>query len=130
MNISKETFDLHKIYTLVRNANTRAQVLSKEKTIAGGAKDFIKRSIINRLTAIENDLKGLFIAHPDDRDLVNNEILNDEVTFQLEGINDMLLALPKGIRDQIEQYVEQQYFVYSQKAASKVPVESTAVIPR
>ena len=41
-------------------------------------------------------------------------MLDDEVSLQLEAIQDMLVALPKAIRDQMEQIIELNYNTYKQ----------------
>lgn len=41
--ISAETFELYKIYSLCSNAKLRSEVLMKEKSVVGGAKDFTKK---------------------------------------------------------------------------------------
>lgn len=112
--ISKETFELSKIYSLVSNCRLRCEVLLKSNNIAGLAKDYIRRSILNRVVAVENDLKQLFIDSPKDLELIKQDMISDEVSLQNENLQNMFLALPKGIRDEIETYVEQRFYIYNQ----------------
>jgi hypothetical protein len=109
--IPKSAYELAKIYALIRNAKLRAEVLMKETDISGKAKHFIRTSIINRASAMENDLIGLL--PPADYQIMKEDLLQDETTLQIEGVTDMLLALPKEIRDQCEQYIEQMFYVYT-----------------
>ena len=44
-------------------------------------------------------------------------MLDSEVTLQMRNINDMCAELPKGIRDQVEKYIESYHKVYKQKIA-------------
>lgn len=111
--ISKETFELSKIYSLCSNAKLRTEVLMKSKNVEGQAKDYLRRSIFNRLNAIENDLKALFIEHPKDLEVIKEEMINEENSLQNENVQNLFLALPKGIRDEIERYIEQRHFIYT-----------------
>lgn len=115
---SQETFELHKIYSLCNNAKLRSEVLMKAPAVVGQAKDFIKRSITNRLTAIENDLKGLFINNPEDLEIVRQEMLDHDNSLQLDNMMNLYLELPKAIRDEIEQYVESRHYVYKSRKAA------------
>lgn len=114
-NISEETFELAKIYSLCANANLRSQVITNSKSVMGQAKHFIKTSVTNRLNAIENDLKGLFGDNPQHLEMVKEDMISAEVALQNENIMNMFLALPKGIRDEIEMYIEQRYYIYKNK---------------
>jgi hypothetical protein len=87
----------------------------RSKKVHGQAKDFIKRSIINRGSSVENDLKQLFINSPEDLEIVKKEMILDEVVLQNDNVMNMYYSLPKGIRDEIETYIEQRYYVYNQK---------------
>jgi hypothetical protein len=85
----------------------------KSKKVHFGAKNFIQRSIVNKLTTVVNDLKGLFVGN--DLELIKQDMISDEVALQNENVQNMFLCLPKGIRDEVETYIEQRYYIYRQK---------------
>lgn len=108
----KAAYELAKIYSILRNTKVHAEVLMNEKEISGGTKHWIKTSIINRVNAIETDLIG--ILPPADYQIMKDDLLQDETALQIQAITDMLLAMPKGIRDECESYIEARHNVYGQ----------------
>ena len=108
--VSKHTFQLAKIFTLLQNTETYCKVLAKEKSVGNKSKELL-RTITFRATASINDFASML--SPESRNVMRSEMLNDEVTLQMEHINDMLYALPKGVRDQAETYLTGLYNVYA-----------------
>jgi hypothetical protein len=113
--ISNQTYEFAKILTDVSNGLLRSEVLCKDPNLPGGTKDWIRRSMVNRLKVIKQDIRGLFNDDPEALAIVEKDMLDPEVAQQIQVITDMLLALPKGIRDEIETYVGSRHHVYAQK---------------
>lgn len=108
--VSKHTFQLAKIFTMLQNTETYCTVLAKESSIGNKSRDML-RMVTKRTAASINDFACLL--KPESRNVMRSEMLSDEVTLQMEHINDMLYAMPKGVRDQVEAYVNGLYNVYS-----------------
>lgn len=117
MEYKTQAFELAKIFSEVRNAETRASVLMREPGVTGQAKHWIKTSIVNRLTAILKDINYLFRNSPEDLEIVKRDMLDEEVTLQIDNCITLMLALPKPIRDEVEMYIEQRHSVYAKKVA-------------
>lgn len=119
MNLSSETFELAKILSLCTNAKLRSEVLSKSTNVTGSAKYFIKQSVTNRLTGIENDIKGIFDNSPEDLEILMADLMNYDSALQLENIENLFLEMPKEIRDDIEMYIENKHALYCQERGKK-----------
>jgi hypothetical protein len=52
------------------------------------------------------------LMQPETLRIVNEELLPDEMTLQLESITDMLLAMSKESRDEMEAMIETRYHAY------------------
>lgn len=102
--VDKEAYELAKILASVTENLLRAEVLMKEN-IPGRTKDWIRRSIVNRLRAIERDI--LFILPESDRKILTDDIMSDESALQYSHIQDLVLSLLKPQRDEVEEYLEE-----------------------
>jgi hypothetical protein len=76
------------------------------------AKEFVK-GLKRRVDANITSLKVLVPREV--FEVLEKEMLDPEVTLQMQNINDMCAELPKGIRDQVENYIEGVHKVYKQK---------------
>lgn len=108
-HISKHSFELVKGMTDVMNAATRFQVIANELDTRFKSKDMLN-GYVNRLNFIIKDFKSR--CTPEMWSIIENDALNDEQTLQIDGIVDMLLDMPKGMKDQIEKHIESLYNVY------------------
>ena len=108
-DVSQLTFLLAKTIMSLRNAETYATVLSREKNVTGRSKETLKR-IANRAKMAVAEFTDLLT--PASLQVMKEELLPDEICLQLESINDLILALPKGTRDEIESYIQARYDIY------------------
>lgn len=111
--ISKHTFELGKALVEISNASTRLSVLSKDMGAQYTMKATMKRWV-NNLDSILRDLKSK-IGSDEFKKIMEDQLLNDEDTLQINAIVDYVISLPKGIRNEIEDYTEQRYNVYAAK---------------
>ena len=109
--ISNQTYSFAKILVKIKSASTELSVLKKDSMVALNAKHELNRWIIS-LDSIIRNFKNMI---PDDaaKKIFEEQLLNDEDTGQVNAIIDFVLACPKGIRDEIEQYAESRYDIYS-----------------
>lgn len=89
----------------------------KGKEIEGGnvryeAKEFVK-GLKRRVDANITALKVLVPREV--FEVLEKEMLDPEITLQMQNISDMCAELPKGIRNQVENYIEGLHKVYKQK---------------
>src|SRR6185312_4342889 len=109
MQISKETFNFFHAYRNHVNAEMHLADILESGNVKYDAKDFVK-GLKRRVDANITALKVL-LPH-EVFDVLNKEMLDPEVTLQMQNINDMCAELPKGIRDQVEKYIESYHKVY------------------
>jgi hypothetical protein len=107
---SHHTFTLAKIFLGLKDVESRCHTLAAMPDIKHGSKHLIN-GIANRCTAGIRDFKSRLT--PESMRIVESEILPTEIKDQMESINDMLLAMPKGIRDQVENHIAGLYNVYA-----------------
>lgn len=112
--ISRQTLDLANAFVKINNAQMELSSVAKDL----GNEYKITRSIrewANRLAWIQGDFKRIVVAMKgrEQWDVIQSQLVNDEDTLQMKAIADMMLHLPKGIRDDIEKYVESRYNIYS-----------------
>lgn len=112
-HISKQTLDLGKAFIKINNAELLLRAVSKDLTDEYALSRNIKEWV-NRLEWLKKEFKRvvIMIAGNEDWNLIQSQLINDEDTLQVESINDMLLDMPKGMKDQIEKYIESLYNVY------------------
>lgn len=114
MTISKETYDLFHAYKHMVNAELHLSLVLNSGKVGFEAKNFVK-GLKNRIDVNVKSLKS--ILPPEESKIIQDQMLNEEVTMQMQNINDMCAELPKAIRDQIESYIENYHKVYKQKVA-------------
>ena len=112
--ISKETYDLFYAYENMVNAEQHLSLIIGSGEVAYRSKELIK-TLKRRIDVNIRDLK--LILPPADAKILQDQMLDSEVTLQMRNINDMCAELPKGIRDQVEKYIESYHKVYKQKIA-------------
>jgi 2-phospho-L-lactate guanylyltransferase (CobY/MobA/RfbA family) len=91
------------------NAKESLEVLLKSNNLKFGAKAFVMK-LLNRLNANITALRLLLPA--DDLKILDEQMLDPEVSAQMDNIKSMLADLPKLKRDEIERYIECQHRVY------------------
>lgn len=112
-HISKQTLDLGKAFVKINNAELLLRSvyndLTEEYTLYRNINGWV-----NRLEWLKKDFKRVFVmlSGSEGWEIMQSQLLNDEDTLQVESINDMLLDMPKGMKDQIEKYIESLYNVY------------------
>ena len=114
MTISKETYDLFHAYKCMVNAELHLSLVLNSGKVGFEAKNFVK-GLKNRIDVNVKSLKS--ILPPEESKIIQDQMLNEEVTMQMQNINDMCADLPKAIRDQVENYIESYHKVYKQKVA-------------
>jgi len=112
MNISKETFNFFHAYKNHVNAEMHLSDILKGGNVKYEAKEFVK-GLKRRVDANITSLKVLVPREV--FEVLEKGMLDPEVTLQMQNINDMCAELPKGIRDQVENYIEGLHKVYKQK---------------
>jgi hypothetical protein len=60
------------------------------------------------------------LMQPETLRIVNEELLPDEMTLQLESITDMLLAMSKNKRDEIEAIISTHYDAYQAELKAEI----------
>src|SRR5690606_15690727 len=110
--IHPHSYLLAKAMGHVQNAATYIHVLISDKKPSGKSKVTMK-GWIRMLKRIKMDAyESIPIAS---RNIFDEQVLSDDLTHQMDGINNMIVALPPAKRDELEKYVELQYDVYKQK---------------
>jgi hypothetical protein len=110
--IQKESFDLFHAYKNMVNAEQHLSLILNSGKVAYRAKDLIL-CLKRRIDVNIRDIKVLL--PPDAAKILQEQMLDNEVTLQMQNINDMCAELPKAIRDQVESYIENYHKVYKQK---------------
>jgi hypothetical protein len=110
--ISKETFNFFHAYKNHVNAEMHLSNIIKSGNVKYDAKEFIK-GLKRRVDANITALKVLVPREV--FEVLEKEMLDPEVTMQMQNINDLCADLPKGIRDQVENYIEGLHKVYKHK---------------
>ncbi len=114
MNNREKQLKVHGIQLLqalidVNNAYVRFDVLSKENNVHKGTQEQLKKCL-SELSQIRARFKK-FWGEEGER-VMQEQILSDEDTLQVQQINALVISMPKGIRNQIEQYAEGLAKVY------------------
>jgi len=99
------TLELSKAFAEVRNAATRFEVLRHEKECSHYVKKEMHRWTRN-LKSIERDFKMMFVDI-ESRKAVEEQLLNDEDSLQIEFITDAVVGTTKEKRDEIEKFIEE-----------------------
>lgn len=107
--ISEETFSVFKSFKYMVSAQLHLLSIINSKTVSPVVKDKF-RPILNRLNVNIRDFK---LSVPSEFvPILEEQMINDEVALQIDAITDMLAEIPKGIRDEIESYIESRHKVY------------------
>lgn len=106
--MTQHTFELGKALAELKTAHTRLTV------IANGSKYGAKKLMQDMAKSVERAIKMMTDALPnkDFLKILEDQLLNDDSTLQVEAVKDMFIALPQGIRDEVEAYLEVRYNVY------------------
>jgi hypothetical protein len=111
MQISKETYNLFYAFAQQVNAKESLEVIHNSKEVAYNSKNFVNK----QLTRLNANIRDLRLLLPEqDMKVLDKEMLDNEVTLQVENIRAMIADLPKAKRDEIERYIEVQHKVYKQ----------------
>lgn len=96
----------------VNNATVRFEVLSQEKSVHKGTKKQIDKCI-NELRQIRKRFDRFW--GEEGKQIMDSQILSDDDTLQIQNINALVISLPKGIRNQVENYTEGLAKIYAAK---------------
>lgn len=108
--LSGETYDLFKAFKHMVSAELYLNSIARSGKVEYQAKNYIN-TFLTRIRANLRDLKMLVpteLVY-----LIEEDMLAPEVSLQIDNIVDMLSDLPKGIRDEIETYIESRHNVYN-----------------
>lgn len=96
----------------VHNAGVKFEVLAQEPLVHKGT----KKQILKCLSEV-NQIRQRFDKYwgEEGKKVMDEQILSDDDTLQLQQINHLVMLLPKGIRNEIERYVEQRVKIYEIK---------------
>lgn len=89
-----------------------AEVLSRETYVKGKARDVLNR-IGNRCKCASAEITDLL--SPASRKIIEEEVMNPDAHLQIDNIINAMIAMPEGIRNEIESYVMARYNVYADK---------------
>lgn len=106
---SSQTYEIGKVLTEVSNARLRMEVLLNDKEIPFHIKGFFKDRYRNLNCFITEFEKRLT---PENLAILQNEMISPEASLQVEGITNMVLELPKNLRDEVEHFVEEAMDLY------------------
>ena len=95
-----DNFEFAHILARVSECLLRSEVLIKSPKMSGRTKDYIRRSLINRLKACKNDL--ITIVPADVANVLKQDILSEETALQLTEFTNLFLSLDKSDRDRVE----------------------------
>ncbi len=107
-----QAFELTIGLTEVLRASTRWQVVLAGNNVHLHTKKLLK-DMIRKCESIKRDFMQALPEHG--KKVMEEQILNDEDTLQLDACTVMIMNVPKGIRDEIERYIEARYEVYAMK---------------
>ena len=110
-NTMKGTFELAAALTNCRLAKQKFENIIRDYEPRFQSKKYVQDSI-RKLGSIEKDLVALMGTNVF-KEVMKQQLLNDEWSGQIEVINDMLFDMPKKIRDEVEAYTEQRYRLYA-----------------
>ena len=106
------TFSIAKIISYLSTSQMLAEVLSREPYVTGKARDVMNR-IGNRCKCANAEITDLL--SPASRKVIRDEVMNPDMHLQIDKIINAMIAMPEGIRDEIESYVMARYNVYADK---------------
>lgn len=109
MTTKPEAYDLFKAMRHMSNARLYLNSIIKDGHVKGQSKNLLT-TMDNRLRCNIDDFRHKVSG--ESLKVLDEEMLDAEVTLQLDSVTDMLIALPKGIRDEAEKYVEGLFNVY------------------
>lgn len=111
-DISKQTLDLGKAFIKINNAEMLLTSISND--LKGHKMTDNITEWAKRLRYVLKEFKRVICTYKSEQEwqMIEDQLLNDEDTLQIESINEMMLHLPKGIKDDIERYVEQRFELY------------------
>jgi hypothetical protein len=104
------TFVITDVIRHLATAKMKSEILASESFVRGKAKDTINRIGLKCNAAI-NEVRDML--SPESRKVMDSELITPEVFLQIDGVVTAMYAMPKGIRDEIEDYVMSRYSVYS-----------------
>lgn len=106
----KEAYDLFKALKCMVNADLYLTSMLNSKEVKGNARSMILM-FRNRINVNIRELR--LILDEEQRKIIDDSMLDPETTLQIDNIIDMISSLPKGIANEIEEYVESRFNVYS-----------------
>lgn len=97
-----EVADIGKFIIDVNNAKSRLEVLINSKNVAFGLKNDFRRWIRN----LDSILKHFNMLMPvTSKNIMQEQLLNDESTMQIDNCTSLMMLLTKPYRDKIEEFI-------------------------
>lgn len=117
--ITKHTFELGKAIVELHTAATRLTVIANESKFA------TKKLMTDMSRSVEHSINLFKRAMPnkDYLKIFQDQLLNDEITLQVEAVKDMFIALPQGIRDEVEIYLEARFNLYAKQIPGQLKTQ-------
>lgn len=103
------TYNVSKILTNLAIVKIHTESLANESYIGGTTKNMLKR-VATRTDMAIKEVTGLLTD--EGRAVIESELLSTDFYLQIDTINTILIAVPKSIRQQIEDYATGLYNVY------------------
>lgn len=114
--LTAESFDLARSLSEVYNAKTRIDVILNSVNVRFQTRDMMKRWSRN-LGSVLNEFQRILPTVW--ADVFAKELLNDEDTQQIDQCITLMMQLPKGIKDEIENYIEGRHAIYGSSTDNK-----------
>lgn len=114
--LTAESFDLARSLSEVYNAKTRIDVILNSVNVRFQTRDMMKRWSRN-LGSVLNEFQRILPSVW--ADVFAKELLNDEDTQQIDQCITLMMQLPKGIKDEIENYIEGRHAIYESSTDNK-----------
>jgi hypothetical protein len=108
--LTAESFEMAKSLSEMYNAKTRIDVILNSINVRFGTRDMMNRwsrSLGFILNEFKMKLPSAWSA------VFAKELLNDDKSLQIDNCITMMLQLPEGIKDEIENYIESRHSTYA-----------------
>lgn len=109
------TFSVAKVLTYTATSQMLCEVLSNESYIKHKSRDTLNR-MANRCKMVQSDIYEL-LGEESVR-IMKEEVSNPEAHLQIDQMVNIMLAMPVGIRNEIEEYAVARYNIYASNLKS------------
>ena len=108
-----QAFELSKAMVETMNASTRIAVVLAGNNVHRNS----KKLLTDMKRKLDSAQKDFMQALPEEgKRIMTEQLLDEDHTLQLDACMTMIMNVPKGIRDEIESYIESRYNVYAFKS--------------